>query len=598
MALHEIAIGVISQLASDVASAIFKRLEETKSEKYLETVWEENISESYKSYLLKSSEKHSKIKTLLNMRTPIDLYSIYENIDVKYNDNIVKTDDLKNLTNISNRLIITGTGGIGKSTLSKHLFLNCVENRYYIPVLVELRHLNKINTEITSEVILEFIYGTITELNFDLSMEYLIQALSIGEIMIIFDALDEVKLEIIDSVINSIKSIGNRYDKSLIIVTSRPSDGFMGWNEYTELLTLNLNKEQAISMVNKVDIEEDIKTLFIEMLDEELYEKYESFASIPLLLLIMLITFESNALIPEELNDFYEKAFTALFNNHDALKSGYLRDISSKLGYDDFKNTLSYICFKSYFNFDSEFNENKILSYIRTALQNNNLSHVNEVSYLYDLINCVCILTKDGLEYKFTHRSFQEYFAAVFTSKLDDEMQKVVLETTCVTALPIFENKFINMFKEMQKERYIKNLIYPKAKAIHENNEKYKFLDIYQSVISIDDTYHIPSSIGEEYFIYLEMQDLVNIHVSTNNNLTEKLYWKILELTSKIESKTNGIGEVIEISTIKKLGYIEKLVECLNGYHEFEIAFDNWINEYEKKNSNKFKDINDVLNIL
>lgn len=106
---------------------------------------------------------------------------------------------------------------------------------------------------------------------------------------------------------------------------------------------------------------------FYKELDEYLYDKYKTFASNPLLLTIMLLTFENRASIPDKLNDFFEQAFTTLFHTHDATKGGYKRDIQSKLGYEDFKAVFSYFCFKSFFNSDYKFSENKVLEYIGMA---------------------------------------------------------------------------------------------------------------------------------------------------------------------------------------------------------------------------------------
>ena len=43
---------------------------------------------------------------------------------------------------LGNKIIVTGTGGIGKSILFKHLFLNTIEETGLIPVLIELRSFN------------------------------------------------------------------------------------------------------------------------------------------------------------------------------------------------------------------------------------------------------------------------------------------------------------------------------------------------------------------------------------------------------------------------------------------------------------------------
>ena len=70
-----------------------------------------------------------------------------------------------------------------------------------------------------------------------------------------------------------------------------------------------LTKEQALNLIKKIDYSEPAKSTFYQELDNNLYDKYKSFASNPLLLTIMLLTFSNHASIPAKLNDFYEAAF-------------------------------------------------------------------------------------------------------------------------------------------------------------------------------------------------------------------------------------------------------------------------------------------------
>ena len=43
---------------------------------------------------------------------------------------------------VTDFIIIQGTGGIGKSTLMKHLFINELEQKSLIPVFLELKDIN------------------------------------------------------------------------------------------------------------------------------------------------------------------------------------------------------------------------------------------------------------------------------------------------------------------------------------------------------------------------------------------------------------------------------------------------------------------------
>lgn len=181
------------------------------------------------------------------------------------------------------------------------------------------------------------------------------------------DGFDEVKNEISKQVTSQIFSLSEKYPDNHYILSSRPLEEFVGWNNFEEMHSMSLSKQQALSLINKIEYEPKIKEKFYTELNDNLYDKYETFASNPLLLTIMLLTFENRASIPDKLNDFFEQAFTTLFHTHDATKGGYKRDILSKLGYEDFKAVFAYFCFKSFFNSDYKFSENKVLDYISQA---------------------------------------------------------------------------------------------------------------------------------------------------------------------------------------------------------------------------------------
>lgn len=79
---------------------------------------------------------------------------------------IIDTSNVNNILDIGNKIIITGTGGIGKSMLMKHFFLNTIHTTSYIPILVELRGLNEYIPENIS--IEKYIYNTLGILDLSL----------------------------------------------------------------------------------------------------------------------------------------------------------------------------------------------------------------------------------------------------------------------------------------------------------------------------------------------------------------------------------------------------------------------------------------------
>ncbi len=425
---------------------------------------------AYTNYLANTYDKNGKIKTLIYRRVPKELYSFYECIGVECDGKIIDTSSITRLIEESNKIIITGTGGIGKSILFRHLFLNTVDTTAYIPVLIELRKFNAFDIKDIS--LYDAIYQSLCENGFRLEKEYFEASLKEGGYIILLDGFDEINRDKVSRVTSEVKSLSNKYNENKFLISSRPTDNFIGWNDFSEMTALPLTKEQALSLISKIEFDESVKTTFYNALKTSLFRRYESFASNPLLLTIMLLTFNNHASIPEKLNDFYEEAFSTLFNMHDATKDCYVRDIRSKLGCEDFKTIFAYICFKSYFAGEFEFSESRLRGYIQSAKEKFTSLQFSVDDFQEDLTLSVCMLIKDGLDYRFAHRSFQEYFAAWYTCKITDELQQKLLSSWLGESNAVVTDEYLSMLFNLQSEKVNKIILCPgikKLKKIHDD---------------------------------------------------------------------------------------------------------------------------------
>jgi hypothetical protein len=80
---------------------------------------------------------------------------------------------------------------------------------------------------------------------------------------------------------------------------------------------------------------------------------------------------------------------------------------------DDFKKVLSAFCALSYAERKYAFDNANATSYISKAVKLSGIT-TSEKDFLNDLLENICIMQRDGLNIAFTHRSFQEYFTALF----------------------------------------------------------------------------------------------------------------------------------------------------------------------------------------
>lgn len=162
-------------------------------------------------------------------------------------------------------------------------------------------------------------------------------------------------------------------------------------------------------LIEKIPFDRKVKKKFQATLKEDFYIQHKSFLSSPLLAVMMLMTFNENAVIPSKLTEFYKSAFQTLLTWHDATKDSFERERA--LSVDDFRRVFSTFCLITYYDQAFEFDEELFRRYIRKALDYHQINVP-----LDDVKNDMCesanLLQKDGLKYIFVHRSFQEYFAA------------------------------------------------------------------------------------------------------------------------------------------------------------------------------------------
>ncbi|MBQ8527219.1 MAG: hypothetical protein IJ429_01980 [Lachnospiraceae bacterium] len=486
--VNEITAEVISDLAKSSAKFVCEKL--TKVCKDVVVKNEIDYGGAFEKYLTEAERHISKAKTILYGQIPHDLYSFFVCMGIRNKETTIDTSDVNNILNIGHKIIISGTGGIGKSMLMRHFFLNTISTTSYIPVLIELRGLNELaSTEISIE---QYMYKTLTIFGFELQEEYFKYSLETGCYLILFDGYDEVKNAISNKVTQEIINFSNKYSENPIIVSSRPLQEFVGWSDFAEYSAMPLTKQQALSLISKLEYDEEIKRKFYNQLDKELFEKYNSFATNPLLLTIMLMTFEERVSIPDSKTDFYEQAFSTLFHRHDAMKKGkFEREKESGLGYEDFKKVFSYFCFRSFFKNQYEFSENAVLENIAKAKEKvYAFGDFENLAFLNDMTKAVCMLIHEGLNYRFSHRSFQEYFAAVYTMQLSDDEQKQFVTSWLKSVEGRLTTDFLDILCDLQPERFMKNILYdPLCELYNMYNENEKsdewYLDFMYSGISV-----------------------------------------------------------------------------------------------------------------
>lgn len=454
--MNILSLGAVKTILEKYADPIINKIAEiSKGE------WEKfkvDFDLAFTEYIKNAYEKYSKIKTILYRTEPKYIYDFFEIPFLqKTHSEEFAVDSVDSILNISNFVIIQGTGGTGKSTLMKHLFINELENKDLIPVFIELKDINDLEK---GYEIYDIVFNKLDSLGGHVERKYLEYALKSGCFLFLLDGYDEILTAKKDYFFKQIDIFCDKYPQNYYIISSRPYSEFIEFQRFTILSTNPLNKVQAMDLIAKLEFDEDIKGRFINALDETLYERHKSFASNPLLLNIMLLTYDNYEEIPEKLHLFYANAFETLYSKHDATKAGYRRELKSGLSYDMFKKVFSYFCFITYTQAKTEFSYDELVAFLKKV-------SINKVKfdieyYIFDLVNSLCVLYREGLNYKFAHRSFQEYFTALFLKELPDELMKqMAIQVIHKDVFRISNDSVFDMLYDMAEDRFEKNILLP-----------------------------------------------------------------------------------------------------------------------------------------
>ncbi|MBS4022374.1 MAG: NACHT domain-containing protein, partial [Dethiobacter sp.] len=422
-------------------------------------------------YLDKSYNWHRKLKTLLYDKTPREFYDFYVCNDLKYNNKVIGGITAARLRSISNYVIVSGTGGLGKTMMMRHLLLNAIDNYDslgLLPIFIPLKEFS----ESTSNL-LEYIHSVVNQFNVNLTLAQLTSALTAGLCLLLFDGMDEVKSSVSMRFSQGLESLACSYPNNCFVLSSRPSRMFLGMNNFCEMELQPFSKMQAMKMIDNFAFshgEEKIKENFRVRLDNDLWWSHQEFAENPLLLTIMLMTFEEYAEVPSKIHKFYEKAFDTLAKKHDDNKL-LVREFKSGLSKDEISELLAKICFLSYKDENYEFTEDEFKNYFEHC-RKNMLKAVNADDFLQDLCGNLCILLLDGGKYRFVHRSFQEYFCALNIRRTFDKVsadKKAQLSKGLVTFFDgrkVSDDKVLEMLYDMAQEKVDEFILVPKLESL------------------------------------------------------------------------------------------------------------------------------------
>ncbi|WP_304066221.1 NACHT domain-containing protein [Megamonas hypermegale] len=392
----------------------------------------------FKCSLLNTVVPDIEKKSLKTIYLPLTLKGFHSS---NKNDIIILDKYDKESLEKYNNILILDNAGMGKSTLMKFLFLEVVEKHIGIPFFIELRTLS------SEKSIIDCLYDEIEDIKDatpqEIKREFLKAIVDNGDCIFFFDGYDEMTPDNKPIITKKLQDFILKANKNKYFISSRYDDALISlYNNFDKFNIKPLSKDEAYQLLKKFDNNGKTSNNLINKLKENdnlkiLYE----FLNNPLTISLLYFNYKYEMTLPNTKYEFYNSVYKNLYKYHDLRKGGSFERIKySSLNITYFEKVLRYIGFYSLLKLKKTlYTERELLSLIEDSK-----SYISKdfetVDYLHDLLETVPLFIKDGIQYSWVHKSFQEYFAAMFLSNLSNKK----------TLLPrIFQYDKIEMYSNL-----------------------------------------------------------------------------------------------------------------------------------------------------
>lgn len=479
------------------------------------------------------------------------------------------------------KIVIEDAAGMGKSTLMKKLFISCVENNVGIPIFVDLKYLSD-STDIIDIILERFDYFKTDPEQY---RELIINIIRQGDFIFFLDGFDEISFRHKQSVTHHLKQFIVNAGRNIFFLTSRPDDSLYSFGQFQKFSIVGFSENDAYKLFKKYDnvTQLSLSNKAIKQIQDQLsnesFGDLKSFLGNPLLASFLYLTYKHKMDLPSIKIEFYEKVYDALYELHDLSKDHFKREKYSSLSKRNLQKILMYLGFLCLKENNNEYDKNKLLQLISQAKSSPYYKDIDEENILKDLLETVPLFTRVGTKYKWSHKSFMEYFSAYYI-EYHEKREEILAKISESNNFSIYQN-LLDFYYDINRKLFDRIFVYPIItnfiEFVEENKINYsiEYLElIFNKIVVIDKSPEInefynfedvSKAISEKYSDYYPgLDNLIfagaNIHTKFDTSTYALVY-----------SKSNRINQLLHFLHQRKSNTVLIPLEPMEQSFEYEL---------------------------
>lgn len=445
---------------------------------------------SFPEYVARTIAKYEKIKTPFSdgeERLIDDIYvcnklssrlSATRNRHSRTQEKIILDATLDSLEAYSKRVILVANGGMGKTMLLQHLFLESAHKHAQtgrFPIIIELRDFSSSN-----DLLNDYIIKTASIYDENLIGKKVEELMISGKCQILMDGADEIDPSDEKAFQRKLTELVDRYPYNQYIVASRECGLLKGITGFSRMYLHPFTKEQSTALIdnllNGYDDEASIESIK-NYTEGDFLQRHKVFASNPMLLTFVIMKYPIVESFDGEKRRFYRAVYDAIVYGHDEEKEGYSRVFRSAQNADEFTKVFSELCATTYMKHETEFDPDTFENYFENLTTKNGIENpkaMTSKSFIHDACATACMMYEQDTKLLYIDPGFQEYLFARYYYHADPEELVALGQSLWDTAETEFDGlDAFEMLNEFTPEKYERYFLKPFLENIFQGKDEY-----------------------------------------------------------------------------------------------------------------------------